>query len=300
MASQVAASIVYTVLGNLDQPERAIAHVTRLRKDAAWRRLERRRQETAPAVVTDGRSDARRRGSQRTAQRDRSRRGVVAGDSVSRHRRRQPARRCDQVAACFAAMVRAAACAGSRPHRHDPRTIRQHREERRAGDPGILRSRFHGPAARQPDGRPADADVVHGDVGAVHARRRASAGDHRAAAATASMRTAPRRAPMPPPARLRSSSTSRGATSTFFLSPASGSHAFRVDVFWFGTNQGNPVTGFFPQFWDVLEPLGLPAALGQVSAVAGRVASRSTDGANIHRGSDGRRSANAWIRQGCS
>lgn len=42
----------------------------------------------------------------------------------------------------------------------------------------------------------------------------------------------------------------------FFLSSASGSHAFRVDVFWFGTNQGNPVTDFFPQFWDLLEPLG--------------------------------------------
>jgi hypothetical protein len=43
---------------------------------------------------------------------------------------------------------------------------------------------------------------------------------------------------------------------TFFLSPASGSHAFRVDVFWFGTNHGNPVTDFYPRFWDALEPLG--------------------------------------------
>jgi hypothetical protein len=42
----------------------------------------------------------------------------------------------------------------------------------------------------------------------------------------------------------------------FFLSPASGSHAFRVDVFWFGLNQGNPVTDFYPQFWNALEPLG--------------------------------------------
>ena len=42
----------------------------------------------------------------------------------------------------------------------------------------------------------------------------------------------------------------------FFLSPASGGHAFRVDVFWFGRNQGNPVTDFFPRFWDALEPLG--------------------------------------------
>lgn len=43
---------------------------------------------------------------------------------------------------------------------------------------------------------------------------------------------------------------------TFFLSPASGSHAFRVDVFWFANNRRNPVTDFFPQFWDALEPLG--------------------------------------------
>lgn len=42
----------------------------------------------------------------------------------------------------------------------------------------------------------------------------------------------------------------------FFLSPAAGSHVFRVDVFWFGTNQGNPVTDFFPQFWKLLEPMG--------------------------------------------
>ena len=40
VASQVAASIVYTVLGNLDQPDRAIAHVTRLRQartDVDWK-----------------------------------------------------------------------------------------------------------------------------------------------------------------------------------------------------------------------------------------------------------------------
>lgn len=43
---------------------------------------------------------------------------------------------------------------------------------------------------------------------------------------------------------------------TFFLSPAAGSHAFRVDVFWFANNQGNPLTDFFPQFWSALEPLG--------------------------------------------
>jgi hypothetical protein len=46
------------------------------------------------------------------------------------------------------------------------------------------------------------------------------------------------------------------ADHTFFLSPATGSHAFRVDVFWFGNNQANPVSDFYPLFWKVLEPLG--------------------------------------------
>lgn len=46
------------------------------------------------------------------------------------------------------------------------------------------------------------------------------------------------------------------ADSRFFLSPATGSHVFRVDVFWFGKNAGDPVQGFFRQFWELLEPLG--------------------------------------------
>jgi hypothetical protein len=46
------------------------------------------------------------------------------------------------------------------------------------------------------------------------------------------------------------------ADENFFLSPAAGRHAFRVDVFWFAHNQGNPVVDFFPQFWQLLEPLG--------------------------------------------
>lgn len=47
------------------------------------------------------------------------------------------------------------------------------------------------------------------------------------------------------------------ADPTFFLSPAAGhQHVFRVDVFWFGQNAANPVTDFFPRFWDALAPLG--------------------------------------------
>jgi hypothetical protein len=42
---------------------------------------------------------------------------------------------------------------------------------------------------------------------------------------------------------------------TFFLSPATGTHVFRIDVFWFGKNAGDPVKGFYKQFWELLEPL---------------------------------------------
>ena len=55
----------------------------------------------------------------------------------------------------------------------------------------------------------------------------------------------------------------------FFLSPASGGHAFRVDVFWFARNHGNPVTDFFPRFWDALEPLGYRLHWGKFLPPAG-------------------------------
>ncbi|MFO0696219.1 MAG: D-arabinono-1,4-lactone oxidase [Polyangiales bacterium] len=43
---------------------------------------------------------------------------------------------------------------------------------------------------------------------------------------------------------------------TFYLSPATGSNVFRVDVFWWAKNQGNPVTDFYPQFWEALDEFG--------------------------------------------
>lgn len=46
----------------------------------------------------------------------------------------------------------------------------------------------------------------------------------------------------------------------FFLDPAFGDKdVFRVDVFWFGTNGGDPVKDFYPQFWKALD--GLPYRL---------------------------------------
>ncbi|MFO0616104.1 MAG: nuclear transport factor 2 family protein [Polyangiaceae bacterium] len=42
----------------------------------------------------------------------------------------------------------------------------------------------------------------------------------------------------------------------FFLDPAWGDKdVFRVDVFWFGYNGGDPVKDFYPQFWKALEGL---------------------------------------------
>jgi hypothetical protein len=43
---------------------------------------------------------------------------------------------------------------------------------------------------------------------------------------------------------------------TFFLDPAYGDKdIFRVDVFWFGYNGGDPVKDFYPQFWKALDGL---------------------------------------------
>lgn len=44
------------------------------------------------------------------------------------------------------------------------------------------------------------------------------------------------------------------ADPTFFLNPAAGDRdVFRVDVFWFGKNAGDPVVDFYPRFWRALE-----------------------------------------------
>ena len=40
--------------------------------------------------------------------------------------------------------------------------------------------------------------------------------------------------------------------SAFWMSPAHGTDVFRVDVFWFGYNEGNPAVDYYTQFWDLL------------------------------------------------
>jgi hypothetical protein len=40
--------------------------------------------------------------------------------------------------------------------------------------------------------------------------------------------------------------------SDFWMSPSYGQNMFRVDVFWFGYNEGDPAINYYPQFWDLL------------------------------------------------
>lgn len=39
-----------------------------------------------------------------------------------------------------------------------------------------------------------------------------------------------------------------------WLSPSYRGDMVRVDIFWFARNKANPVTDFFPQYWEVLKP----------------------------------------------
>jgi D-arabinono-1,4-lactone oxidase len=41
--------------------------------------------------------------------------------------------------------------------------------------------------------------------------------------------------------------------SPFWLSASYGEPVFRVDVFWFGYNAGDPATDFYPRYWDLLK-----------------------------------------------
>jgi len=41
--------------------------------------------------------------------------------------------------------------------------------------------------------------------------------------------------------------------SRFWMSPSYDTDVFRVDVFWFGLDAGDPATDFYPQFWELLK-----------------------------------------------
>jgi hypothetical protein len=49
-----------------------------------------------------------------------------------------------------------------------------------------------------------------------------------------------------------------------YISAANGKkNVFRVDVFWFARNAGDPALGFYKQFWRVLEPFGFRCHWGK-------------------------------------
>lgn len=51
--------------------------------------------------------------------------------------------------------------------------------------------------------------------------------------------------------------------SPFWMSPSFGNDVFRVDVFWFSTNSGNPTKKYYPQFWELLKPYAFRAHWGK-------------------------------------
>lgn len=60
-----------------------------------------------------------------------------------------------------------------------------------------------------------------------------------------------------------------------WLSPAYGQDVFRVDVFWFRGNRGDPVLDYFPKFWDALGELEFRAHWGKYLPPPGSKAGQS-------------------------
>jgi len=254
VASQVAASIVYTVLGNLDHPDRAAAQVTRLRRaraDVDWKGVRRwlRRawsRPRDPSAVDGVRSERRGPIVLGAAWLVAIQLLVTASDSLLAGMLARPPLR---------AVVRRLR---DRVPDHIDAILAPFVSTGRDGAPAIQEFCDRGFMGLPLDNQMDDllmptwftelwVPFTPGDgrVQETIARLRrvfdadgTAAGAYAATGAFAFELYAARR------------------DETFFLSPAAGSHAFRVDVFWFGTNQGNPVTDFFPRFWDALEPLG--------------------------------------------
>src|SRR5215471_6409490 len=254
VASQVAASIVYTVLGNLDHPDRAAAQVTRLRRaraDVDWKGVRRwlRRawsRPRDPSAVDGVRSE---------------RRGPIVLGAAWLVAIQLLVTASDSLLACMLARPPLRAVVRRLRDRvpdHIDAILAPFVSTGRDGAPAIQEFCDRGFMGLPLDNQMDDllmptwftelwVPFTPGDgrVQETIARLRrvfdadgTAAGAYAATGAFAFELYAARRDEM------------------FFLSPAAGSHAFRVDVFWFGTNQGNPVTDFFPRFWDALEPLG--------------------------------------------
>lgn len=254
VASQAAASIVYTVLGNLDQPERAISHVTRLRKartDADWkgagtwlRRLWSR--PTDPSHVTGTPSDRHSAIALGAAWLLVVQLLVTAGDNLLADIIKLPILR--GLIKRLRALV----------PEHIDTVLSPFVSTGKDGAPATQEFSDRGfmglPLDNQMDDllmptwftelwvpfTPGDGRLQETITRLRHCfdADGTAEGAYAATGAFAFELYAAKR------------------DDNFFLSPATGSHAFRVDVFWFGNNQGNPVTDFYPRFWDLLEPLG--------------------------------------------
>jgi hypothetical protein len=254
VASQVAASIIYTVLGNLDQPDRAIAHVQRLRQaraDIDWKSLRHwlRKLWSAPIDPSHVRGV-------RSERHNAIALGatwlliiqliVAAGDNILADLIKLPLLR---------ALVRRLRAFVPR---HIATVLAPFVTTGKDGAPAIQEFSDRGFMGLPLDNQ---MDDLLMPTWFTELWVPFTPGDGRVQDTIARLRRC-----------FDADGTAEGAYAatgafafelyvarrddTFFLSPATGSHAFRVDVFWFGTNQGNPVTTFYRQFWDILEPLG--------------------------------------------
>lgn len=254
VVSQVAASIIYTVLGNLDAPERAMSHVRRLRRARAradwrgasawWRRLWARPAD--PSHTTAARSERHSPVALGAAWVTIVHLLATIGNSVLMDLIALPLLR-----ALFRRI-------GSMVPRHVDAILAPFVSTGQAGAPAIQEFSDRGFMGLPLDNQMDDVlmPTWFTELWVPFTR-----GDGRLQETIARLRRC-----------FDADGTHEGCYAatgafafelyvakrdeTFFLSPASGSDAFRVDVFWFANNRSNPVADFYPQFWDALEPLG--------------------------------------------
>jgi len=254
VASQVAASIVYTVLGNLDQPGRAIAQVRRIRRaraDINWKQLrpwirKMWSRPVDPAHVSGVRSERHNAVALGAAWLLIIQLLVTAGDSIA----------ADLIKLqLFRALVKRLRAFVPR---HIAAVLHPFVTTGKDGTPAIQEFSDRGFMGLPLDNQ---MDDLLMPTWFTELWVPFTPGDGRVQATIARLRQC-----FDADGSAEGAYAATGAFAfelyvakcddTFFLSPANGSHAFRVDVFWFGTNQGNPVSDFYRQFWDALEPLG--------------------------------------------
>jgi hypothetical protein len=254
VASQVIASLVYTLLGNLDRPEQAVAHITRLRKARGgvdWKGVTARLRKMwarpgDPAHHEGARSERHNAISLGSAWLPVIESLVTAGDSLLADAINLPIVR--ELFARLGAMVPA----------HIDTVLAPFVSTGTDGAPATQQFCDRGFMGLPLDNQ---MDDLLMPTWFTELWVPFTPGDGRIQASIATLRRL-----------FDADGTAQGAYAAtgpfafelyvakadgrFFLSPAAGSHAFRIDVFWFANNHGNPVTGFFRQFWDALEPLG--------------------------------------------